>query len=114
KVDGILASEPSGDDRFTRVLRRIHDEYGYLPWSAAERITDEFGKAMTDIYATASLLPNFRGAPDGRGTAVPRGGRRFTGNLGIAGVWPPASPPPAHDRLHEDEVRHPQEPAFAR
>src|SRR5438445_476092 len=53
-------------------------------------------------------------APEGQGTAIPRGGRKFTGNLGVAGVWPKASPPPAHDRLHEDEVHHVLEPAFAR
>jgi hypothetical protein len=44
---------------------------------------------------------------------VPRGGRRFTGNLGIAGSWPVQSPPPAHDTLHEDDATHPLEPAFA-
>jgi hypothetical protein len=69
---------------------------------------------MTDVYTAASLLSNFRGAPEGEGTAVPRGGRRFTGNVAIAGAWPPVSPPPAHDELHEDQVRHVAEPAYAR
>ena len=73
---------------------------------AAEIIAAEFGKTMTDLYTTASLLANFRGAPLGEGTAIPRGGRKYTGNLGVAGVWPESSPPPAHDELHEHEVRH--------
>ena len=81
---------------------------------AAEMIAAEFGKTMTDLYTTASLLANFRGAPEGQGTAIPRGGRKFTGNLGVAGVWPELSPPPAHDRLHEDEIHHPLETAVAR
>jgi len=85
-----------------------------LPWPAAELIAAEFGKTMTDLYTMASLLANFRGAPEGQGTAIPRGGRKFTGNLGVAGVWPKASPPPAHDRLHEDEIHYVHEPAFAR
>ena len=113
RVERILEAEPPGRDRMTRVLYRTNAAYGYLPWTAAERIATEFGKTMTDIYTAASLLANFRGAPEGKGTAVARGGRRFTGNLGIAGAWPPASPPPAHDTLHEDEVHHVMEPTFA-
>ena len=114
KVDVILKSEPAGLDRMTRVLYRTHRSYGYLPWTVAERIASEFGKTMTDVYTAASLLSNFRGAPEGKGTAVPRGGRTFTGNVAIAGAWPPASPPPAHDDLHEDEVKHVMEPTYAR
>lgn len=114
KVERVLAEEPEGLDRLTRVLYRTNAEYGYLPWTAAERIAGAFGKTMTDVYTAASLLPNFRGAPEGQGTAVARGGRTFTGNLGVAGVWPEKSPPPAHDTLHEDEARHPLEPAYAR
>jgi ferredoxin len=113
-VERILREEPPGLDRMTRVMYRTNDAYGYLPWTAAERIATEFGKTMTDIYTAASLLPNFRGAPDGRGTAIARGGRRFTGNVGVAGAWPAASPAPAHDTLHEDEVHHVLEPTFAR
>jgi ferredoxin len=109
----ILAETPTGADRLHRVLYQTHLAYRYLPWTAAELVAREFDKTMTDVYTTASLLPNFRGAPAGKGTAVPRGGRKFTGNVGIAGDWPPASPPPAHDTLHEDEVHHPLEPAFA-
>ena len=101
-------------NRMTRVLYGIHQAYGYLPWTAAELVAIEFGKTMTDVYTVASLLSNFRGAPEGEGSAVPRGGRRFTGNLAIAGTWPPQSPPPAHDDLHEDEVHHVVEPAYAR
>ena len=114
KVRAILGGEKDGADRLTRVLYRTHEAYGYLPGSAAELIAIEFGKQMTDVYTAASLLSNFRGAPEGKGTAVPRGGRRFTGNVGIAGDWPPLSPPPAHDELHEDEVHHVVEPAYAR
>jgi len=98
----------------TRVLYGIQQAYGYLPWTAAELVAIEFGNTMTDVYTVASLLSNFRGAPEGEGTAVPRGGRRFTGNLAIAGAWPTQSPPPAHDELHEDEVHHAVEPAYAR
>jgi ferredoxin len=108
----ILGATPHTADRLHRVLYQAHSAYGYLPWTAAELIAREFDKTMTDVYTTASLLPNFRGAPAGKGTAVPRGGRKFTGNVAIAGEWPPLSPPPAHDTLHEDEARHP-EPAFA-
>lgn len=92
KVDRILAETPLGADRLHRVLYATHAAYGYLPWTAAERIAAAFDVAMTHVYTTASLLPNFRGAPRGQGTAIPRGGRRFTGNLGIAGVWPEVSP----------------------
>ena len=113
-VDRIIAAEAPGLDRLTRVLYRTHQAYGYLPWTAAERIASEFGKTMTDVYTAGSLLPNFRGAPADRGTPVPRGGRRYTGNTGVAGAWPPVSPPPAHDTLHEDEVEHVLEPTFAR
>jgi hypothetical protein len=113
-VRRILSETPEGADRLTRVLYATNAAYGYLPWTAAELIAAEFGKAMTDVYTTASLLSNFRGAPEGKGTAIPRGGRRYTGNVGIAGAWPPASPPPSHDELHEDEVHHVLEPTFAR
>jgi ferredoxin len=113
-VDRILRETPEGADRLTRVLYATNAAYGYLPWTAAERIAAAFGKTMTDLYTTASLLANFRGAPEGQGTAVPRGGRRYTGAVGIAGFWPPASPAPAHDTLHEDQVEHVLEPAFAR
>jgi len=112
-VRRIVAETPQGADRLTRVLYATHGAYGYLPWTAAELIAAEFGKTMTDLYTAASLLANFRGAPEGQGTAVPRGGRKFTGNLGIAGVWPPQSPPPAHDSLHEDEVNHVLAPTYA-
>ncbi|CAN5153705.1 hypothetical protein BH18CHL2_BH18CHL2_02790 [soil metagenome] len=113
-VRNILQDAAPTPDRMTQVLYRIHERYGYLPWPAAQLLLAEFGKTMTDVYTAASLIPNFRGAPPGRGTAVPRGGRKYTGNLGIAGVWPELTPPPAHDTLHEDEVHHPMEPAFAR
>ncbi len=113
-VERILAESLASADRLHRALYATHEAYGYLPWTAAERISREFDTTMTHIYTTASLLPNFRGAPPGRGTAVPYGGRTFTGNLGIAGEWPQVSPPPAHDALREDEVHHPMEPAFAR
>ena len=113
-VDRVMRAESEGLDRLHRVLYRTNEAYGYFPWTAAQRIAAEFGKTMTDVYTAASLLPNFRGAPEGQGTAVPRGGRKYTGNLGIAGAWPPVSPPPAHDELHEDEVHHVMEPTFAR
>ena len=45
---------------------------------------------------------------------IARGGRRYTGNLGIAGAWPPVNPAPEHDTLHEDEAHHQLEPAYAR
>jgi ferredoxin len=112
-VDKILRDTPQGADRLTRVLYATNAAYGYLPWSAAERIADAFGMQMTHLYTTASLLSNFRGAPDGQGSAIPRGGRRYTGNVAIAGLWPEQSPAPSHDRLHEHEVTHPMEPAFA-
>jgi ferredoxin len=113
-VRRVLAETPRVVDRLHRVLYATHEAYGYLPWTAAELIAREFDKTMTDVYTTASLLPNFRGAPGGKGTAVPRGGRKFTGNLGIAGEWPARSPAPAHDTLRDQEVEHPLEPAFAR
>jgi len=113
-VRRILTETPGTADRLHRVLYATHAAYGYLPWPAAELIAHEFDMAMTSVYTTASMLPNFRGAPAGKGTAVPRGGRRFTGNLGIAGAWPPVSPAPTHDTLHEQEVEHPLEAAFAR
>ena len=113
-VDRVMRAEPDGLDRLHRVLYRTNEAYGYLPWTAAQRIAAEFGKTMTDVYTAASILPNFRGAPEGQGTAGPRGGRKYTGNLGIAGAWPPVSPAPAHDELHEDEVHHVMEPTFAR
>ncbi|HUG55567.1 MAG TPA: hypothetical protein VMJ92_00695 [Candidatus Limnocylindrales bacterium] len=114
KLERILAGTPEVADRMTRVLRETHAAYGYFPWPAAERLAAEFDVPLTHLYTTASLLPNFRGAPEGRGTAVPRGGRKYTGNLGIAGAWPEVSPPPDHDELREDEVHHVTEPAFAR
>jgi ferredoxin len=113
-VDELLRAEPAGRDRLTRVLYRTNEAYGYLPWTAAEHIAAAFAITMTDLYTAASLLANFRGAPKGKGTAVPRGGRKYTGNLGIAGAWPAVSPPPAHDELHEDEAHHVLEPTFAR
>jgi len=113
-VDRVMRVEPEGRDKLHRVLYRTNEAYGYLPWTAAQRIAAEFGKTMTDLYTAASILPNFRGAPLGKGTAVPRGGRKYTGNLGIAGAWPAVSPAPAHDELHEDEVHHVMEPTFAR
>lgn len=113
KVERIIADAPAGLDRMVRVLYATHEAYGYLPWPAAEHIAAEFGKTMTDVYTAASLLSNFRGAPEGRGTAIPRGGRRYTGNTGVAGAWPQRSPAPAHDKLREDEVHHVMEPAFA-
>jgi hypothetical protein len=113
-VRRIMRETPESADRLTRVLYETNAAYGYLPWHAAEVIAAEFGKTMTDLYTTASLLANFRGAPEGKGTAIPRGGRKYTGNVGVAGVWPEVSPAPAHDELHEDEVHHVLEPAFAR
>jgi ferredoxin len=113
-VRQILAETPAGADRLTRVLYATNAAYGYLPWRAAELIAAELNKTMTDLYTTASLLSNFRGAPIGKGTAVPRGGKRYTGNLGVAGAWPEASPAPAHDELHEDEAGHVLEPTYAR
>lgn len=112
-VERILNEHRGGEDRLTRVLYATNAAYGYLPWTAAERIADELGKTMTDLYTAASLLANFHGAPEGQGTAVPRGGRKYTGNLGIAGAWPEVSPPPSHDQLHEREVHHVLEPAYA-
>jgi len=113
-VRRIMADLPRGADRLHRILYATHEAYGYLPWTAAELIARELDKTMTDIYTAASMLPNFRGAPTGKGTAVPRGGRKYTGNLGIAGSWPEVSPAPAHDRPREHEAHHPLEPAFAR
>jgi len=112
-LERILADAPAGDDRMTRVLYATQEAYGYLPWTASLRIADEFGKTMTDLYTAASLLPNFRGAIAGQGTAVPRGGRKYTGALGIAGFWPAVTPAPSHDQLHEGEVEHVLEPAYA-
>jgi len=113
KVERIIRDEAAGLDRMHRVLYKTNEAYGYLPWTAAEHIAAEFGKTMTDVYTAASLLSNFRGAPEGEGTAVARGGRRYTGNTGVAGLWPQVSPAPAHDELHEDEVHHVMEPTFA-
>ena len=112
-VDAIIRETPESADRLTRVLYRTLATYGYFPWTAAQRIADAFDVQMTHLYTTASLLSNFRGAPAGEGTAMPRGGRRYTGNVGVAGSWPEQSPAPAHDTLHEHEVSHPLEPAFA-
>src|SRR6266446_3802905 len=47
-VDKIIKSAPAGLDRMTRVLYATNAAYGYLPWTAAERIAGEFGKTMTD------------------------------------------------------------------
>ncbi len=110
----IVAETPKGPDRLTRMLYQIHEAYGYLPWTVAELLMADTPRTMTDIYTAASLLPNFRGAPPGKGTAVPRGGRKYTGSLGIAGTWPEVTPPPAHDRLREADAHHPTEPAYAR
>src|SRR5436305_14825958 len=85
-VDTILHETPDGADRLTRVLFATNKAYGYLPWSAAERISEAFGLQMTHLDTTAALLSNFRGAPDGPGTAIPRGGRRYTGHVAIAGL----------------------------
>src|SRR5688572_9414609 len=93
-LERVLGEEREGPDRLTRVLYRVHEAYGYLPWAVGERLSAEFLRPLTDIYTAASLLQNFRGAPEGKGTAVPRGGRKYTGNLGIAGAWPEVSPPP--------------------
>ena len=112
-VETILRDTPEGADRLTRVLYATNKAYGYLPWSAAERISEAFSLPMTHLYTTASLLANFRGAPDGQGTPIPRGRRRYTGYVAIAGLWPEQSPAPSHDKLHEHEVTHPLEPAFA-
>jgi ferredoxin len=114
KVERIIRDAPAGHDRLTRVLYLTNEAYGYVPWTAAELIATEFGKTMTDLYTAASLVSNFRGAPQGQGTAIARGGRAYTGNTGVAGAWPPVSPAPAHDELHEDEVHHVLEPTFAR
>ena len=102
----ILAETPKTADRLHRVLYQALKAYGYLPWTAAELVAREFDKTMTDVYTTASLLPIFRGAPAGKGTPVPRGGRKFTGNLAIAGAWPPQSPSPVHSQEPEPAVAH--------
>ena len=99
-VERILRETPEGEDRLVQVLRKTCDAYGYLPWTAARRVAEEFSLTMTDLYAVGSMLPNFRGAPAGQGTAEPRGERMYTGQLGIAGVWPPVTPPPAHETEH--------------
>src|SRR6266536_3142640 len=39
-VERILADTPQGADRLTRVLYATNAAYGYLPWSAAERIAE--------------------------------------------------------------------------
>src|SRR5437773_837132 len=74
KARAVLEREKEGADRMTRVLYGIQQAYGYLPWTAAELVAIEFGNTMTDVYTVASLLSSFRGAPEGEGTAVPRGG----------------------------------------
>ncbi len=99
-VARILRETPPGEDRLSNVLRKTCDAYGYFPWSAGRIIAREFSLTMTDLYAAGSILPNFRGAPPGEGTAFPRGERMYTGNLGIAGVWPAVTPPPAHETAH--------------
>ncbi len=99
-VDRILRETPEGPDRLVQVLRQTADAYGYLPWSAARRVAETFSLTMTGLYTVGSMLPNFRGAPPGKGTPVPRGVRMYTGELGIAGAWPPVTPPPAHEQAH--------------
>jgi ferredoxin len=99
-VERIIEQTPEGEDRMLQMLRKTCDAYGYLPWTAARRIAVELSVPMTDLYTAGSMLPNFRGAPRGKGTALPRGERRYTGELGIAGVWPEVSPPPAHETAH--------------
>lgn len=103
-VDRILGETPDGPDRLVQVLRKTMDAYGYFPWSAGRRIAEAFSLTMTDLYTVASQFPNFRGAPPGKGTPVPRGERMYTGELGIAGFWPPVTPPPAHETAVIDEV----------
>src|SRR5437879_13467934 len=85
-VRRILRETPEGADRLTRVLYSTNAAYGYLPWTASELIAAEFGKTMTDLYTTASLLANFRGAPPGTGAAAPRRGRPYTGRVARAGA----------------------------
>src|SRR5207245_8866414 len=104
RVRRIIPETPESADRLTRVLYAANAAYGYLPWGASEIIAAEFGKTMTDLYTTASLLANFRGAPEGEGTAIPRGGRKYTGNAGVAGGRPEASPPAAQDGLQWPDV----------
>ena len=100
RVQGILSETPTSEDRLLQVLRKTADAYGYLPWSAGRIIAQEFSLTMTALYTAASMLPNFRGAPPGEGTPFPRGQRFYTGNLGIAGVWPEVTPPPEHEDAH--------------
>lgn len=99
-VERIIAETPQGEDRMIQLLRKTCDAYGYLPWTAARRIARDLSVPMTDLYAAGSMLPNFRGAPRGKGTPFPRGERRYTGELAIAGAWPEVSPPPAHETAH--------------
>ena len=106
-VDRIIRETPAGPDRLVQLLRKTCDAYGYLPWSAATRIARGLSVTMTDLYTAGSMLPNFRSAPPGRGSPEPRGIRMYTGNLGIAGYWPPLSPPPAHDEpVREPALAH--------
>ncbi len=99
-VRRVLGETPAGEDRLIQVLRQTCDAYGYFPWSAGKIIAEEFSLTMTDLYTAGSMLPNFRGAPEGQGTPFPRGERIYTGNLGIAGAWPQVTPPPAHEEAH--------------
>src|SRR5437773_1480373 len=46
-VDRLLRDTPPGADQLTRVLYATNQAYGYLPWSAAERIAQSFGMPMT-------------------------------------------------------------------
>src|SRR2546429_8317921 len=85
-VRRIIADTPEGADRVTRVLYATNEAYGYLPWSAAELVAAELGKTMTDLYTTASLLANFRGAPRARGPRC----------RAAAGSSPATSGSPAH------------------
>ncbi|HYY53855.1 MAG TPA: hypothetical protein VFA01_00610 [Candidatus Dormibacteraeota bacterium] len=99
-VRRILRETPASEDRLIQVLRKTADAYGYLPWSACRIVAQEFSLTMTALYTAASMLPNFRGAPPGEGTPFPRGERFYTGNLGIAGLWPEVTPPPSHEEAH--------------
>lgn len=97
RVERIIAETPPGPDRLVQLLRRTCEAYGYLPWSAARRIAQELSLTMTALYTAGSMVEGFRGAPAGLGTPVPRGERKYSGQLGIAGDWPAASPAPAHE-----------------
>lgn len=103
-VERIIRETAEGPDRSLQLLRKTCEAYGYLPWSAARRIADELSCTMTDLYTVGSMLSNFRSAPDGEGTALPRGERMYTGNLGVAGDWPAVTPAPAHETRDVSEL----------